>query len=154
MTRILGTTSRRRFAMFVGTTTVIALLVSQGAADAVLPGSPSNFESNDGNMIVDTTGNHDWANVSFVHVSDLASTTSDDSFAPGQKQDTVCPDVAPHGNPPKDDFTDVASFSETNGTTGDTYLYGATIRYTANGNASENVELKQGLSGFCPGSTT
>ena len=34
------------------------------------------------------------------------------------------------------------------------YLYGATIRYAANGNASENIELKQGTSGFCPGSTT
>jgi hypothetical protein len=32
------------------------------------------------------------------------------------------------------------------------YLYGATIRYTANGNASENIELKQS-SDLCPGST-
>jgi hypothetical protein len=85
---------------------------------------------------------------------DIASSQSDDSFVSGQKQDTVCPDTYSHGNPPKDDFTDVASYSETNTTTKDTYLYGATIRYTANGSASENVELKQGTSGFCPGSTT
>ena len=29
------------------------------------------------------------------------------------------------------------------------YLYGATIRYAPNGNASENIELKQGTSGTC-----
>ena len=124
-----------------------ALLVA--SASGVLGGSPSNFEANDGNMLVDTAGNHDWANVGFVHVADAFSSQDDDSFTPGQKQDTSCPDVSGHSNPGKDDFTDVASFSETNGTTGETYLYGATIRYAANGNASENVELKQGKNGDC-----
>jgi hypothetical protein len=136
----------------IATTALLVLLVA--AASGVLTGSPSKFESNDGNMVRDTTGQNDWANVSFTHITDVASSQSDDSFVSGQKQDTVCPDTYQHGNPPKDDFTDVASYTETNTTTKDTYLYGATIRYTANGSASENVELKQGTSGFCPGSTT
>jgi hypothetical protein len=105
-------------------------------------------------MIVDTTGNNDWKTVSFTHIPDTAASTSDDSFTPGQKQDTTCPTVEGHKNPPKDDFTDIASYTEVNATTGATYLYGATIRYAANGNASENIELKQGTGGLCPGSTT
>ena len=123
------------------------------SALGVLPGSPSKFEANDGNMIVDTAGNNDWASVNFVHVTDTSNSNSDDSFTPGQKQDTTCPDTSGHKNPGKDDFTDVASFNETNQTTGETFLYGATIRFTANGNASENVELKQS-STLCPGQPT
>jgi hypothetical protein len=123
------------------------------SASGVLPGSPSNFESNDGNMIVNTAGNSDWANVAFTRVDDAQAVNSDDSFEPGQKQDTTCPVVEGHKNPPKDDFTDVAEFTETNATSGDTYLYGATIRVAANGNASENVELNKGTGGTCPGST-
>lgn len=119
----------------------------------ILSGSPSNFESNDGNMTVGAMNNADWANVDFLHLPDLSASTSDDSFTPGQKQDSACPDVSGHKNPPKDDFTDVARYAEVSNT-GHTYLYGATIRYAANGNASENVELKQGTDGLCPGSTT
>ena len=122
-------------------------------AMAVLSGSPSNFESNDGNMVVDSAGHNDWASVTanpnYVHITDPASTSSDDSFMPGQKQDTVCPVIVQSKNPPKTDFTDVASFNETNFASGDTFLYGATIRFTANGSASENVELNQGKNGNC-----
>jgi hypothetical protein len=143
-----------------GISTVVAALFAVfyiAGAGAVLNGSPSSFESGDGNQTVELT--HDWANVSFDHVVDVASDNSDDSFVSGQKQDTVCPDTYTHGNPPKDDFTDVASYSETNTDSSSsqfkhTFLYGATLRYTSNGTASENVELKQGTSGFCAGSTT
>jgi len=125
-------------------------------AAIVVPGSPSCFESGDGNMVVDQTGANDWAsvknNANYVHNSDVASSQSDDSFVSGQKQDTRCPDTYLHGNPPKDDFTDVASYNEL-ASNGDEYLYGATIRFTANGSASENVELKQG-SELCPGQPT
>ena len=50
----------------------------------------------------------------FVHLADL-SNNSDDSFTPGQKQDTVCPDTTAHGNPNKDDFTDVAGWTPVGG---------------------------------------
>jgi Prealbumin-like fold domain len=145
---------RRRWLFGITTTamvTFIALFVT--SALGVLPGSPSNFEADDGDMIVTTAGNNDWASVAFTRVDDAESVTTDDSFQPGQKQDTTCPVVEGHKNPPKDDFTDAAEFSETNATTGDVYLYGATIRVAPNGNASENVELNQGTNGTCPGST-
>jgi hypothetical protein len=147
---------RRRWVLGV-TTTALAAAMALFIASAlgVLAGSPSKFEANDGDMVPATSGGtHDWNNVNFFHVVDVASSQSDDSFVSGQKQDTVCPDTYQHGNPPKDDFTDVASYSETNTDASSafylhTFLYGATIRFTANGNASENVELKQGLNGSC-----
>ncbi len=163
MSRMFGPTgSRRRRRSLFGAigSFLLLVLVLVPSAQAVLSGSPSNMESgNDpslglGNMIVNTTGNNDWATVDFNLLTDAAASNSDDSFTPGQKQDTVCPTVEGHKNPPKDDFTHIASFTEVNATTGDTFLYGATIRYTSNGNASENIELKQGTNGFCPGSTT
>ena len=161
--------SRRRRWLFVAATLTVsaAMVLFVVGAGAVVPGSPSNFESNDGNMTVDTAGNADWnsvagsclggANVSgglcvsgnYVHLVDVASSSSDDSFKPGQKQDTICPLVIGSKNPPKDDFTDVASFNETSSSTLDTFLYGATIRFTSNGTASENVELNQGKNGTC-----
>ena len=151
-------------ALFAG---IVALFMASALlpALAVLPGSPSSFESgNDptlglGNMIPEasTPTNADWSTVqsedNYVELTDGAASTSDDSFTPGQKQDTTCPDVEGHKNPPKDDFTHVASFFEQNTTTGDVYLYGATIRFAANGNASENIELKQGTT-LCPGGST
>src|SRR5262245_10070308 len=173
--RVLGPrkSKRRRTRLLVlssilGAALMLFFVVSAGA---VLPGSPSAFESgNDttlgvGNEVVDNAPtppaapHKDWISVTgggdpYVHLTDAAASTSDDSFTPGQKQDTVCPTVEGHKNPPKDDFTDVASYVEKNATSGDTYLYGATLRYAPNGNASENIELKQGTSGFCPGSTT
>jgi hypothetical protein len=166
-TRILGPTGskRRRRFLFVPVLAVVAVsLFLIASASGVLTGSPSKFESgNDptlgvGNEVVNATGNKDWISVTgggdpYVHLTDPAAITTDNSFTPGQKQDTTCPTIEGHKNPPKDDFTDVASYFEVNDSgganDGDTYLYGATIRYAANGNASENIELKQGTSGDC-----
>jgi len=144
----------RKLVLALATTTglVASLLLGGLTANAILSGSPSKFEANDGDMIAGAA-NHDWNNVSFAHIADSAASTTDDSFTSGQKQDTTCPSIEGHKNPPKDDFTDVASFSDV-ASNGDTFLYGATIRYAANGDASENVQLKQGTSGFCAGSTT
>jgi len=168
-TRVLGPTGskRRKRFLFVPALLVVATaLFLVASASGVLTGSPSKFESgNDptlgvGNEVIDTTGDTDWisvvttaTNTPYVHLSDAAASNSDDSFTPGQKQDTTCPSTQGHKNSPKDDFTDVASYNEQAGN-GDVYLYGATLRYAANGNASENIELKQGTSGFCTGSTT
>ena len=128
-TRILGPTEsrrRRRFLLAPLFLVVLIALVAISAASGVLVGSPSSFESgNDptlglGNMVINTTGNTDWVSVTgepnYVHLTDAAATNSDDSFTPGQKQDTICPTIEGHKNPPKDDFTDVASFFEVNKT--------------------------------------
>jgi hypothetical protein len=138
---------------------VVALTIGVALpAMAVLSGSPSKFEANDGNMVVDTTGNNDWNSVqnspNYVHLTDLFKTTQDNSFQSGQKQDAPCPVINTNKNPPKDDFTDVASFNETNTDStsaqfGHTFLDGATIRVAPNGNASENVELNKGTNGNC-----
>jgi hypothetical protein len=145
---------RRRWLFGITTTALVAFLgLFVTSALGILPGSPSRFESGDGDMVVTIPGNNDWASVAFTRVDDVENATNDDSFQPGQKQDTTCPVVEGHKNPPKDDFTDIAEFSETNAATGDVYLYGATIRFAANGNASENLELNQGTAGACPGST-
>jgi Prealbumin-like fold domain len=167
MTRIIGParSRRRRRSLFGAIGSFLLLtLVLVPSAQAVLPGSPSNFESDDGNMTIEggVTFN-DWNSVvnesTYAHIEDVFNSTADDSFTSGQKQDTTCPGVSGHKNPAKDDFTDVASFSEVNTEPGgdfegDTYLYGATIRFAANGNASENVELKQAAADdLCPGTT-
>jgi Prealbumin-like fold domain len=141
---------RRRWVFGITTAVLAAVTVFiVASASGIVPGSPSNFESGDGNMIVDTSGNHDWSNVTFVHATDLFKDGADDSFDTGGKQDTTCPDVIGHQNPPKDDFTDVAFFFEQTATS-DPYLYGATIRYAPNGTAAEVVEFNKGTAGACP----
>jgi hypothetical protein len=136
-----------------------ALTIIVASASGVLPGSPSKFEADDGNMVVDTAGNSDWntvtGNANYVHLTDLTN-NNDDSWKSGQKQDTSCPVIIQSGNPGKDDFSDIASLNETNTDAaspqfGHTFLYGATIRATANGTANENVELNKGTNGTCPG---
>jgi hypothetical protein len=153
---------RRRWVLPVITALLLgAVTVIVASALGVLAGSPSKFEANDGNMVVNTTGNNDWnsvqGNAAYVHLQDLFSTTADDSFAPSAKQDVACPVIGTNKNPPKDDFTDVASFNETSFTAGPqfhhTFLYGATIRVAPNGNADENIELNKGTSGLCTGTT-
>jgi hypothetical protein len=144
--------SRRR-KVTIGSAVIVAVMAMAAVpALGILAGSPSNFESSDGNMTVGTVGNHDWANVAAIKTPDAAASNSDDSFSPGQKQDTTCPDISGHKNPNKDDFTDIARYTEVNGA-GHTFLYGATIRVAANGSASENIELKHGGGGICPGTT-
>ena len=149
-----GGRPRRRIVGVSSAVVAAAMAVFIANAFGVLTGSPSKFESNDGNMVKNGgTGFNDWktvtANADYAHLTDASSST-DDSFTPGQKQDTVCPDTTGHGNPNKDDFTDVASFSETQSAAPNhTFLYGATIRVAANGSASENIELKQGKNGTC-----
>lgn len=149
----LSGASRRR-KLTIGSAVIVAVMATVAVpALGILGDSPSNFESNDGNMSVQGVGNADWANVTFIKTPDAAAANNDDSFSPGQKQDTTCPDVSGHKNPAKDDFTDIARYTEVNPNDGHTFLYGATIRVAANGSASENIELKQGTGGLCPGTT-
>ena len=123
----------------------------------------------DGNMTNDVSGNSDWncfaghdgfhspasditgtsncssslnTSAGFT-ATDPAATTSDDSWVNGTKFDNSCEPVGTNKNPGKDDFINIASYSEVKSSNKNQYLYGATIRYTANGSASENVELNQ-----------
>ena len=122
-------------ALAVGVVTVVV-----ASALGVLTGSPSQFESNDGNMIVNST--HDWANVPFTSLTDPAATATDDSWVNGEKLDTQCAQLGTNKNQAKNDFTNIAAYSET-AANGDLFVYGATIRVAPNGDANENVELNQ-----------
>ena len=169
-------TRRRRFAFGVTSAVVIGMLaVAAPMALAVTPppnaiGDPSAFEGGDGNMTLETNGGLDWNcltntgatancgtnNGSFVHYQDAAAGTQANlSWVSGQKQDEACPVLTNSSNPAKDTFTDVASYNDVGMSSVtnkiDTFLYGSTVRSTANGTATENVELQQGTSGVCPG---
>jgi len=111
-------------------------------------------------MVLNTSGNTDWNcfvnSDGFAHNGSTPSgcaittgavqITADQSgeiqWVNGQKFDTLCPALSTGNNPPKDEFTNVASFNETASNL-DTFFYGATIRSTANGNASGDVEFNQ-----------
>jgi hypothetical protein len=167
--KLVGTTGSRRRRWLFLCTTVAALGVAAffiAGAGAVVSGSPSGFESNDGNMTLQNTGgaNTDWncfagaGNTGGFATSVSAPTgckvttgatqlnadtpNGEISWVNGQKFDTQCPALSINHNPPKDEFTNVASFSDT-ATNLDEYFYGATIRPNTNGNSSGDVELNQ-----------
>src|ERR1700747_2771969 len=80
----------RRF-WFSGATIAAAVVFSVlfvASSGAVL--APSNFEGNDGNMVVDSAGHTDWAslagNTGLQTLIDLPSGSSDNSFGEGTKE--------------------------------------------------------------------
>jgi uncharacterized repeat protein (TIGR01451 family) len=136
-------------------------VVFVAASGAVPPGSPSGFESADGNMVLTTAdGNHtDWncfvgsdnfqagtPNANCKVTSGATQLTADANgeitWVNGQKFDTQCPALETGNVPNKDDFTNVASFGEI-ASNNDAYFYGATIRAVANGDSSGDVEFNQ-----------
>jgi hypothetical protein len=145
----------------VGVLSVAAVLTLGIAIPAIaVTGSPSGFESADGNLVLDHSGNTDWncfvnsdgfahngATPSGCAVTSGATQITADlggevQWVNGQKFDTQCPALSTGNNPPKDEFTNVASFNDTNASL-DTFFYGATIRSTNTGNASGDVEFNQ-----------
>lgn len=133
------------------------------AATTVLAGSASNFESGDGNMTLEATGNTDWncfvnsdnfqtgtrpagCKVTSGATQQTADPTGELELKPGTKFDTNCPIYQTGNNPPKDEFTNIAEYSDVStatATLNDTFLYAGAIRQTNNGNASGNVEFDQ-----------
>ena len=133
------------------------------ANTVIVPGSASNFESGDGNMTLDTTGDTDWncfvgttgfqagtpaagCKVTTGATQTAADATGETKLTSGTKFDDPCVTFTTSNTPPKDDFTNIAEYSDVS-STGDTYLYAAAIRATANGNASGNVEFNQATNG-------
>jgi hypothetical protein len=171
---------RRKWA--VGTTALMVFAATAWfvASAAGLSASPSSFESADGNMTVEGSGATDWncfatlnglskTNIgagtcnsslntaNYVHLTDPVQTTGDDSWLSGTKMDKlVCIPVTQSKDQGKDDFTDIASYNDfSTDTSGNVtpFLYGGTIRYSANGSASENVEFQQEKNGPCTDSS-
>jgi hypothetical protein len=104
----------------------------------------SNFEGNDGNLLVTTAGNTDWVNApnrnEFI---DLPSGTGDNSLGQGAKESISCPTVVSGSIPPnKSDLTRFYVASET-GANGHFYLYLAWERSNILGNANMDFEFNQ-----------
>jgi Prealbumin-like fold domain len=156
--------------------TVFFVVGASATGIGALSGSPSNFESGDGNMVLNTSGNTDWncfqGSGGFQATANYGTDSGGNAFAKsdckvttgatqtwadggttsvgttetqivsGTKFDTMCPPTNTGGNPPKDEFTNVAEYSDFDAS-GNLFFYGAVIRPTTNGNTSGNVILAQ-----------
>ena len=111
-------------------------------ASANLTGS--NFESTDGNMVVDTAGNHDWQNAPNLHVgTDVATGTGDNSFGNGTHEAEINVSVIAGSIPnSKADLGKFADASETLAN-GDVMLYLAWTRNNDSGTTNFDFELNK-----------
>jgi hypothetical protein len=152
----------------------LVAVLTQGTSKAV-PASPSGFESGDGNMVLDATNMTDWncfqgspgfqASANYgnnfgkgdCHVTTGATQTwadggttsvgtSEFQFKSGTKFDDPCVTINTGSNPPKDEWTNIAEFTEA-AANKDLYFYGASIRPKVNGNTSGNVYFSQTTNG-------
>jgi hypothetical protein len=117
------------------------MLVAQPAS-ANLTGS--TFEGNDGNMVVNSAGNTDWANVAGLNTGiDRASGSADNSFGQGTKEDNAAVTVVAGSIPPNKN--DLSRFYEASslGANGHTYLDLAWERLVNIGNANIDFEINK-----------
>jgi hypothetical protein len=143
-----GSILRRRPRTRAVALAVAALLGAAGSllastnASANLTGS--SFEGGDGNMVVTTTGNTDWANVSGRNVGiDTPSGGGDNAFGQGTKEDVSAVTVVDGSIPPnKNDLTRFYEASS-QGANGHIYLDLAWERLVNIGNANLDFEISQ-----------
>jgi hypothetical protein len=131
---------RRPLILGSGITLLLAALVPN--ANANLPGS--TFEGNDGNMIVNTSGNKDWVSstINRVRGDDLASGSADNSFGQGTKEDDPNVSVVTGSIPPqKSDLTRFYVGNEV--AAGNVYLYLAWERSNVLGSANMDFEINK-----------
>ena len=138
------TRSRRRLARRLAIPVAAALAVSLALAYtgfANLPGS--TFEGNDGNLVVNTAGNTDWANAPNRVVGlDQPSGGNDNSFGQGTKEDDPAVKIVTGSIPPqKNDLTRFYVGSEF--ASGSNYLYLAWERAVNIGSANMDLEINQ-----------
>jgi hypothetical protein len=136
------------------TLTALALfaVVFVAASSANLAGS--TFEGNDGNLVVNTAGNTDWANAPNRVVGlDQPSGSTDNSFGQGTKEDDPNVTVVSGSIPPqKNDLTRFYISSEFAG--GSNFLYLAWERAVNIGNANMDLEINQKATTGFTGTTT
>jgi hypothetical protein len=122
---------------------VIALGVVLGnSAGAVLPGS--TFEGDDGNFVVNTAGNTDWANAPNRHVGqDAINSQQDNSFGQGTSENDVNVTVIAGSIP--NSKADLAQFLEANEQVagGDIFLYLGWTRANQSGTTNFDFEINQ-----------
>jgi hypothetical protein len=121
------------------TATVVSTLALVSPGLANLQGS--SFESNDGNLVVNSAGNTDWTNApNRVRGDDLASGTSDNSFGQGTKEDDANVSVVTGSIPPnKSNLTRFYVASEF--ASNSNFLYLAWERSNVLGSANMDFEI-------------
>src|SRR2546429_5438256 len=142
--KVIGTTgSRPRRWLFLCTSLAALAAVAFFIVGAGAPIGPSSFEGNDGNLVVNTSGNHDWANAPNLHVGqDLPSGTGDNSFGQGAKEDNVNTTVVSGSIP--NSKADLGRFGVSSEViAGDTYMYLAWARENQSGTTNFDFELNQ-----------
>ena len=147
---------RRLRRLWSGGTTLAAVtafaVVFVAGSSANLAGS--TFEGNDGNLVVDTSGNTDWANAPNLVVGlDQPSGSSDNSFGQGTKEDNPNATVVTGSIPPnKNDLNRFYIASQFAG--GSNFLYLAWERAVNIGNANMDLEINQNATAGFNGTTT
>jgi hypothetical protein len=138
--RFLSNWRPRTKLLVLGTAFTTAFLFTVTAA-ANLTGS--TFEGNDGNMVVNTSGNTDWANApNRVRGDDLPSGGTDNSFGQGTKEDDPAVSVVTGSIPPqKSDLTRFYVANEF--ANGSNFLYLAWERSNVLGSANMDFEINK-----------
>ena len=136
----------RRSRLVWGAAVVVTTVTLVGAAfmsisAANLPGS--GFESGDGNLVVNTPGNTDWANAPALVVGlDQFTGSSDNALGQGTKEDNAAVKVVQGSIPNnKSDLTRFYEASEF--ANGQNYLYLAWERANVLGSANMDFEINQ-----------
>lgn len=125
------------------------------SSSATLP--PSTFEGNDGNMVVDTPGNTDWAslagNAGLQTLVDVPSGQNDNAFGQGTKEDDTTVTVVTGSIPPnKNDLTRAYLYNQN--IAGSSFLDLAWERAAGIGDAHVDFELDQNATQGFDASTT
>ena len=176
--KVIGPTGSRRRRWLFLCTTVVAFAVAAFfiAGAGAVTGTPSGFESGDGNMTLLGGSGTDWncfqgtTGPGGSTFATLASTpagctvtsgatqtwsdggttgvgSTENQFKSGSKFDDACVVINAGNNPPKDEWTNIAEYTESAPTTNDLYFYGASIRPVVNGNTSGNIYFSQTSNG-------
>jgi hypothetical protein len=148
-------TRTRRWSVIGAACTLVAGLSFVAATTASANLSGSTFEGNDGNLVVNTTGNTDWANVAGRNTGiDLPTGNADNAFGQGTKEDNAATSVVDGSIPPnKNDLTRFYEASE-QASGGAIYLYLGWERLVNIGNANLDFEINQNATSGFTSSTT
>lgn len=108
--------------------------------------APSTFESNDGNLVVNTSGNKDWSNApNLVTATDKPTGQQDDSLGEGTKEDDAVPTIVDGSIPNnKSDLRHFYTAHEK--VSGDEFLYLGWTRANTLGTANMDFEFNQATS--------
>jgi uncharacterized repeat protein (TIGR01451 family) len=154
---VLRGRGRRPWSVGVAAIVAVAVFGVLFVASSGATLAPSTFEGNDGNMVVDTPGNTDWAslagNAGLRTLVDLPSGTNDNAFGQGTKEDDTTVTVVKGSIPPnKNDLTRAYVYEDRVG--GSSFIDLAWERAAAIGDAHIDFELNQNATAGFDASTT